>query len=372
MLLLIKGLGVGGAERLLLDVVAARDAGRFDYEVAYVLGAQDALAPDLRELGVAVHDLGATSSADLRWTLALRRLLGRGRYQVLHSHLPYSAAFGRLVALSVPAGRRPVLVYTEHSLWDRAAVLTKALNRATVGADRALLVVSEAARAALPPALRSRARVVTHGVDRERFARLARRRAEVRAEVRAELGLADCEVLALTVANLRSEKGYDVLVEAARRTAAAGAPVRFVSVGRGQLEPAVARAAEAPEAAGVLVFLGPRDDTARLMVGADLFVLPSHQEGLPVALMEAMSAGLPVVATTVGGVPGVVTDGEEGLLVAPGDPGALADAVAAVAGDAALRAAMAGASARRSEQFDVHRAARTIEAVYDELLGRGP
>ena len=371
-MLLIKGLGVGGAERLLLDVVAARDDTRFDYEVAHVLHAQDTLAPALRDQGVAVHDLGATSSADLRWTLALRRLLVRGGFEVLHSHLPYSAAFGRLVARSMPAGRRPVLVYTEHSLWDRAAVLTKALNRATVGADSALLVVSDAARQALPPALQARARVITHGVNRDRFARLAARRAEVRAEVRAELGLADCEVLALTVANLRSEKGYDVLVEAARRTAAAGAPVRFVSVGRGQLEPAVARAAEAPEAAGVLVFLGPRDDTARLMVGSDLFVLPSHQEGLPVALMEAMSAGLPVVATTVGGVPGVVAHGQDGLLVPPGDAAALAAAVTTVAGDAELRARMAASSARHSERFDVRRATRTIEAVYDELLGRRP
>ena len=149
-LLLIKGLGLGGAERLLLDVVGASDRTRFSYEVAYVLEAQTALAPAFAEAGVPVHGLGARSSLDLRWTAALRALIVRGRFDVVHAHLPYTAAFGRLVARSLPRRRRPLLVYTEHSLWDRAAVLTKALNGATVGADDALLVVSSAARDALP------------------------------------------------------------------------------------------------------------------------------------------------------------------------------------------------------------------------------
>jgi glycosyltransferase involved in cell wall biosynthesis len=292
-----------------------------------------------------------------------------GRFDVLHAHLPYTAAFGRIVALTLPRGRRPVLVYTEHSLWNKAAVLTKALNRSTVGVDRALLVVSEAARDALPRALRSRARVVVHGVDRTRFAALPHERQSLRRDVRDELTLADDEVFALTVANLRSEKGYDVLLETARLCGAAGAPVRFVSVGRGPLETELAAAAQAAGLGDRLVFLGTRTDTARLMAGADLFVLPSHQEGLPVALMEAMSAGLPVVATTVGGVPDVVTDGIEGLLVPPGRPDLLAQAVRAVAADPALRARLAEASLRRSELFDVRTAAGAIESLYTELLG---
>jgi len=371
-LLLIKGLGLGGAERLLVDVVGARDRRRFDYEVAYVLAGQDALVPTMEATGVPVHSLGASASADLRWTVALRRLLVGKPFDVLHAHLPYTAAFGRLVALTVPRSRRPVLVYTEHSLWNKAAVLTKTLNRATVGVDRALLVVSEAARDALPRALRSRARVVVHGVDRTRFAVLPHQREVLRRDVRAELAIADDEMLALTVANLRSEKGYDVLLETARLCGVAGAPVRFVSVGRGPLEAELAEAARAAGLGERLLFLGTRTDTARLMAGADVFVLPSHQEGLPVALMEAMSAGLPVVATTVGGVPDVVTDGVEGLLVPPGRPDLLAQAVRRVAGDPALRSRLAEASLQRSELFDRRNAARAIESVYSELLGAEP
>jgi L-malate glycosyltransferase len=367
-LLLIKGLGLGGAERLLVDVVGARDRDRFDYEVAYVLAQQDALVSSMERTGVPVHGLGATASPDLRWTAALRRLLVGGRFDVLHAHLPYTAAFGRLVDLTVPRALRPAVVYTEHSLWNKAAVLTKALNRSTVGVDRALIVVSVAARDALPRSLRARARVVVHGVDRTRFVALRARRAELRREVREELGVPDDEVLALTVANLRSEKGYDVLLEAARLSAAAGTPVRFVSVGRGPLEAELAAMVQDMGLEGRVTLLGTRTDTARLMTGADIFVLPSHQEGLPVALMEAMSAGLPVVATIVGGVPDVVTDDVEGLLVPPHRPDLLAEAVARVARDGALRSRLADASLARSDGFDVRVAARTIEAVYDELL----
>ncbi len=367
-LLLIKGLGLGGAERLLVDVVGARDRQRFDYEVAYVLSDQDALVPTMEAAGVPVHGLGASASADLRWTTALRRLLVQSRFDILHCHLPYTAAFGRLVALTVPRSRRPAVVYTEHSLWNKAAVVTKALNRSTVAVDSALIVVSVAARDALPRALRSRARVVVHGVDRTRFALSPDQRDLLRRDARLELGIADDEVLALTVANLRSEKGYDVLLETARLCVAAGAPVRFASVGRGPLEPELAASAQAAGLGGNFVFLGTRTDTPRLMAGADVFVLPSHQEGLPVALMEAMSVGLPVVATIVGGVPDVVSDDVEGLLVPPGRPDLLAEALRRVAGDASTRARLGAAASKRSEVFEVRVAARAIESVYAEVL----
>lgn len=370
MLLTIKCLGYGGAERLLVDMVAAADRRRLRYEVAYVLQSQDALVPMIEAGGTSVHALRAANNADLRWMLAFRQVLVNGRYDVVHFHLPYTAALGQLVVKSLPRPSRPGMVYTEHSLWDRAAVLTKALNGATVGADDALLVVSSAARDALPRRLRSGARVVTHGVDRARFDVPAAERAAVRQAVRGELGVADDEVLALTVSNVRREKGYDVLLAAVVRVAHNGSPVRFVSAGRGHLDGDLADAAADAEVTGRFAFLGMRTDTARLMTAADIYVLPSHQEGLPVALMEAMSAGLAVVVTAVGGVPGIVTDGVEGFVVAPGDADALAGAVTRVAADEPLRRRLGAAARARSVEFDVRHASGTIESIYAELLAR--
>src|SRR5271155_1783015 len=140
-LLLIKCLGYGGAERLLVQMVRQRDQTRFDYEVAYILAAEDTLVPELEEAGVVVHSLGAKGNSDLSWTLRLRALLRSGHFDVVHTHLPYAATFGRMVAISLPRRLRPALVYTEHNMWDKMAVALKALNRATIGFDKRLVVV---------------------------------------------------------------------------------------------------------------------------------------------------------------------------------------------------------------------------------------
>jgi glycosyltransferase involved in cell wall biosynthesis len=276
---------------------------------------------------------------------------------------------GRLGVATLPRSSRPAVVYTEHSAWDKMAILVKALNRPTIGMDDSLIVVSEAAHQALPEALRGRARVIVHGVDLSRSRDLVAQRDVVRAEVRAELGVPDGDLLVLTVANLRPEKGYDVLLDAARSIADRGLPVRFAAVGRGPLADELAERHRALGLGDRFRFLGERDDVIRLLVGCDVFVLPSRQEGLPVTLMEATSTGTPIVATAVGGVPQVIHDGVDGLIVPPGDPGALADAVERVVTDAGLRHRLGEGAAARSSMFDVETATREVEDIYRDLAG---
>jgi glycosyltransferase involved in cell wall biosynthesis len=288
----------------------------------------------------------------------------------VHSHLPYSASFARLAAVSVRP--RPALVYTEHSLWNKAALLTRTLNRATVGLDRALIVVSPAARQALPAHLQDRAEVIVHGVDRSRMSALIERRTELRHRLRCEIGERNDAIVAVTVANIRSEKGYAVWLGAAGLLARQSVSVRMVSIGTGPELSALEAARDEAGLRGRVDFLGHRPDALELMAGGDLFVLPSLQEGMPVALMEAMSLGLPVVASDIGGVPDIVTPSIEGVLVAPGDPEALAEACASLARDSGRRTVMAAASLARSEDFDVERSARRIEGVYRRVLGYEP
>ena len=223
-------------------------------------------------------------------------------------------------------------------------------------------------RDALPNALRRRAQVVVHGVDLAQSQSFVARRDELRRDVRAELAVPDDEILVLTVANLRSEKGYDTLLAAARIALASGARAHFVSVGWGPLADALSQERDQTGLSGRFEFLGRRDDSLRLMTGADIFVLPSHQEGLPLALMEAMSVGLPIVATAIGGVPDIVTNDVEGLLVAPGRGDELAAAIVAMTNDDAMRARMGAASLARGQGLDVAEAARTIEDTYRKLL----
>jgi len=370
-LLVIKGLGFGGAERLLMETVAAGDRDAFDYEVAYVLAASDGLADAIRAGGTPVHALGASRSADLTWLGRLRSLVATGRFDVVHFHLPYAAALGRLAVATVPRAERPSVVYTEHSLWNKAAVITKGINRIGIGRDQSLIVVSQAAHDALPPALRRRARVIVHGVSSIQADELTAQRDRIRAEVRAELGVPDGDLLLLAVANMRPEKGYDVLLEATRILASRDVPVRVAAVGGGPMENEVRERHRALGLGDRLQLLGQRDDVLRLMAAADVFVLASRQEGLPVTLMEATSMGLPIVATSVGGVPQVVTDDVEGLIVPPGDPERLADALQQVAADPALRHRLGRAARAKSTMFDVTGASREIEGIYREITDHG-
>jgi glycosyltransferase involved in cell wall biosynthesis len=259
-------------------------------------------------------------------------------------------------------------MYTEHSLWHKTVTPVRILNRATIGLDKALVAVSPAAHDALPASLRAHATVVIHGVDFSKTDALISREEEIRAEVRSELGVAAEEVLVLAVANLRAEKGYDVLLETARILADQDLPIRIAAVGRGPLQVELSERHRALGLRDRFTFLGQRDDVLRLMTGADVFVLASHHEGLPVALMEAMSVGLPVVATAVGGVPQFVAESEEGLLVAPGRPDLLADALVRICSDSELRRRLGEGARRKSTVFDVRSASAKIEDIYRRLV----
>jgi len=366
-LLVIKCLGYGGAERLLVDMVAAGDT-RFSYEVAYVLRHQDALVPAIRAGGTPVHGLDAAHNADLRWMVALRHLLLRGHYDVVHFHLPYAAALGQVVVATLPRSARPGIVYTEHSLWDRARFVNRSLLRASMGSGERLVTVSQASFDALPAPLRRRATTIVHGVDLSRSDSLIARRAELRAFVRSELGVEDDELLFITVANLRPEKGYDVLLDAAKAIADSELPIRIAAVGRGPLSTTL-HARHVDLALGDrFQFLGQRDDVLQLLAGADAFVLASTQEGLPVALMEATSVGLPIVASRIGGVPQILEDEVDALLVPPGDPGSLVEAMKRLASDPELRGRLGRRAKLRSSMFDIADANRAVGDIYLQVV----
>ncbi|HEV3282541.1 MAG TPA: glycosyltransferase family 4 protein [Acidimicrobiales bacterium] len=368
MLLAIKSLGHGGAERLLVDTAAKGDHRAFDYEVAFVLEAENAFAGTIVANGTKVHGLGARGDLDLRWMAAFRRLLIGDHFDIVHFHLPYTAALGRLVIASLPRRMEPVTLYTEHSLWNKVSPPVKILNRATIGHDRALIAVSQAAYDALPRTLKPRARVVVHGVDLSLSAQMIARRAVIRANLRSELGVPPGELLAVTVAGLRREKGYDVLLDAAALSAEHQLPIRFVAAGAGSLDQELAERHRALGLGERFQFLGHRLDGLALLTAADVVVLASHQEGLPVVLMEATSVGAAIVATSVGGVPQVITDGENGLLVPPGDPGRLVDALARLSADPELRYRLGRQAMAGSAEFDVARASHEIEDIYLRLL----
>jgi glycosyltransferase involved in cell wall biosynthesis len=364
-LLLIKGLGPGGAERLLVHQ-ARCGADDIAYEVAYLVPGKDQLVGELAEAGVSSSCLGAASSVDPRWLVRLRRRLGQGDVDVVHVHSPLVASGTRLVVRALPARRRPALVYTEHNRWEQYEPLTRHLNHLTYGLDDWQLAVSGGVRDSIHRSRRARVQVLVHGIDVAAVAAGA----AGRDEVRASWGVGPETVVVGTVANLRTEKAYPDLVDAAGRVVAAspGREVVFVAIGQGPLEAEIGAAVRSSGLGDRFRLLGYRPDATSLMAGFDLFVLASHHEGLPVALMEAQALGLPVVATAVGGVPEAVEHEVSGLLVEPGQPAALAAAVLTLAGDPGRRARMGEAAREQARRFDAAAATATIEDGYRRLV----
>jgi glycosyltransferase involved in cell wall biosynthesis len=226
--------------------------------------------------------------------------------------------------------------------------------------------VSQSNRAALPEAIRRRTKVIVHGVDVE----------EVRAagagapDLRAELGVPADHVLVVSVANLRAQKGYPTLLQAARTLVDAGLPVTFLALGSGPLEAELLAEHRRLGLADRFRFLGQRADALQFIAASDVLVLASDYECMPVVVMEAFALGTPVVATAVGELPAVIRDDVDGLLVPPRRPDELAAALQRLVEQPDLRARLAEAGRRAGERFDVRRATADVEAVYAELARR--
>lgn len=394
----VKGLGPGGAERLLVEAARVHDAARVQLTCAYVLPWKDHLVGELEAAGVRCVCLAGGRRDGRGWPRRLRRLLLTGdagpggrkpddhgpdhsgpAFDVVHGHSPLPIAVARLVVRTLPRGRRPVTMSTEHNGWRTHRLPTRWLNRLTARWDVATYAVSaEVADSMRGPAA---ARVVTlvHGID---VAAVGAQRAH-RDEVRRELGLDriatgqpdDVVVVVGTVANFRPQKDYPNLLQAMKLLRDRAVPVHLVAVGQGPQEAETRALAVELGVDRMVTFTGFRSDAQRVLAACDVFTLASQWEGLPVALMEALALGLPVVATAVGGVEetfrergrsgtGGDGDAEQALLVPPRDPEALAGALARVATDHGLRTRLGAASLARAQEFDVRRAVRDIEDTY--------
>jgi glycosyltransferase involved in cell wall biosynthesis len=360
----IKGLGPGGAERLLVSVAHAADREAVSYEVAYVLPWKNHLVGSVTEAGVPCHLVGGRRGlADPRWLVRLRRLLRRD-FDIVHVHSPAVAAAVRPIVRSMRG--RPALVATEHNLWSSFGRVTRATNRASLALDDLHLAVSDEVRDSMSVRARARTRVVVHGVPVDD---LRARRSE-RSTHRRALGVRDDDVVVTTVANMRWTKDYPTLLRAAVAVTAEHPGVTFVAAGQGPLEAEIRAMVTTLGLDERFRILGYVDDTAALLSASDLFVLASLVEGLPIALLEAMAMGLPVVATAVGGTPRAVTDGVEGRLVPAGQPEALATAIGDIVSQPEQRASLGAAAATRARDFDIERAARHLESLYAEILVR--
>ncbi len=361
----LHSLHVGGAE-----VLAARLARRLRDDYRFVFACLDGvgtLGDQLLDEGFPVVRLGRRPGVDWRCSRGLARLLRRERVDVVHAH-QYAPFFYSLAARLLR--RRPSVLFTEHGRAhpDRPSRKRLVANRLLLRRGDRVVGVGEAVRRALIanegfPA--RRVEVIYNGIDLTPFERPA----PDRAGVRAEMGVGPDDFVVLQVARLDPVKDHATAVRAAARLSRRHPNARLVVVGEGEQMEAIRDAVRRNEAGDVVRLLGLRTDVPRLLGAADAFLLSSVTEGIPLTLIEAMAARLPVVSTNVGGVAEVVEDGKTGLLAAAGDDADLAEHLARLAGDTALRHSLGRAGrARALAVFSEVQMHAQYDRLYREML----
>jgi glycosyltransferase involved in cell wall biosynthesis len=358
---LIDSDGPGGAERVVAELARAFQAAGA-YNVAFVLADGEGwLTRELDAAGVAIEYFRDDRKIPPACVAQLAASFRRHRVTVAHSHEFGMAIYGAWAAWR--AGVRHVI--TMHgSRYYAECLRRRLLMRAAMAVSGRTVAVSTSLTDAMSSDLylrRSRIETIPNGV---------RPQPPDAPTLRGELGLGPDARLLVAVGNLYRVKGHAHLVDAMALLVRQHPALHLAIAGRGdQAEPLAARA-RALGLAGRVHLLGLRADIANLLAAADVFVLPSLSEGTPLALLEAMFAGRPIVASDVGEVGAVLEGGHAGVLVPPGNAGALAAAVHGVLSDPG-RACDLGlrAGRRAAAEYDISRMVRRYAAVYQGLLG---
>ena len=358
---------LGGAAAHVRALALKLDAQRFEVHVA--CSDEGPLLPDLAAAGVAIHPLSITGGFDPRAIAHLARIVRRTGIEIVHAH----GTTAGLAGMAAARIARVASLYTVHG-WachPSSGPLVSGLARIaerqiTHLADAVICVshgdLSEGFRQSLVNPARSR--VIADGVDPAVFDASSRRE-----EKRRELGLGPSSKAIGVIGRLTRQKGQRILLAAAPGILARHPEAIIILVGAGEDRIALSAQAARLGLADKVVFAGIRRDIPDVMAALDAFVLPSYWEAMPLALLEAMAAARPVIATTVHGSAEVVIDNETGLLVPPGDPPALAAAICRVLGDRTL-ATRLGQAARLEirQRFDVHETVQAIGSLYEALV----
>lgn len=324
-LLLSTSMGMGGADQQLLSAAEALRARGWNARIVS-LTPLGPMGWQARQQGIPTDSLEIPRGVpDPRGVMRLARLIRAWKPHVLHSHMVHANLLARFIRPLAPV---PVLVSTIHSIQDGGRARTLGYRLSDRLADCTTIVSETAAEryVAAGAVSRERLRVIPNGVDTGRFRPLP----EGRAGLRRELGLGD-RFTWLAVGRFELAKDYPNMLRAFAALVARRPDSVLLLVGRGSLQPETERLVASLGLGDDVRFLGVRRDVPELMSAADAYVLSSAWEGMPVVLLEAGAAGMPIVATAVGGNREVVLEGESGFLVPPREAGALAEAMVRLA-----------------------------------------
>jgi glycosyltransferase involved in cell wall biosynthesis len=347
----------GGQNQVLLTVLGLRALGHRTVLIAHAAGE---LRQRARE-GLELVPIAPKTEMDLSAAWKLSRLIKQLRPDIVHAHDPHGVAMAALaLSMSTQLAKPPLVASRRVDFHLRG----NALSRWKYRQVDCFVCASEAIRQMLvadgvPDA---RALTVHEGIDVDRAA------AAPPADLHAEFWLPHHAPIVGNVAALVPHKGQRHLIEAAALVVQKVPDARFVIAGEGELRPSLERLIRERHLEKHVFLAGFRPDVLSVHKAFDIFVMSSVTEGLGTSLLDAMACGKPIVATTAGGIPEVVVDGETGLLVPPRDHEAMARALVALLTDEGARRTMGAAGLRRvQERFSVERMVQDTLRVYRKV-----
>jgi glycosyltransferase involved in cell wall biosynthesis len=360
----VEDLKIGGLERIIALIVLGLNRDRYETKV-WCLAEGGQIAEQLIDQGVEVKMLGMRSYYNPGQIITLSRLLRSEKIKILHTHGYFGSTFGRLAGIFA---RIPIVLAHVHSTYysykKRNIVTEKFLSLFT---DK-IICVSEAVKrfvVGIEGIAENKTCLIYNGVEIPGTF-------EIDSSVnRKSFGFSQENYVAITIASLTPNKGHRVLIDAIKIISPKCKDLRLLIVGDGPLRNNLGEYAEELQLSSKIVFTGQQKDIASLLQLADFLVLPSvEREGLGIALIEAMAAGLPVIGTRLGGIPEVIEENVNGLLFAPGNSEELAAAIEKLIADHAIREKM-GPMGRKiyEEKFTAAKMVTNIESLYDELTG---
>ncbi|UCE02314.1 MAG: glycosyltransferase [Candidatus Latescibacterota bacterium] len=365
LLFLFPALEVGGAERQLQLLVERLDRRRFRPLVACQHG-RGRIAEALEARGVRVRQLSDRRRFDAGFFLRTLRLVRAEGVRLVLTHGFSTGVVGRLAAVLAGA---PVRILAEHATGERDMSANKhSVNRALAPLTSAWIAVADGQLEYLQRVKRiplAKTHLIRNGIDCAAFGNR-----DERERVRAELGISAHARVAGIVAMLRPEKDHDTFLHAAQRVVERLDEARFLIVGDGPRRDELERRVVEVGLERIVLFTGWRGDVARVLSALDVSVLCSTDvETMPLALLESMASALPLIGTRVGGVPEVIEEGHNGILVQPRAPEELAAAMLRVLEDPETAQRWGRASRERAErEFGVQRMVRLHEKLFTALL----
>ena len=352
----IDSLGAGGAESLLNRFLKeARNNSQFSVDVC-TLYPGGIFEFELVHAGLVALSANCAFKYDFTGILRLIKIIRKGKYDIVHVHLFPADLFVAIVSLFLP--RNIKFIFSEHNVYNRrrSVKLYKVIDRFVYSRYCRIICVSEMVKYELDkylPEVADKSIVIKNAVEVEDFE-----------ETR------DKEYDIIFVGRLERAKGVDVLLKAIQileknRSVA----LRVAIVGDGSQVGYLRRITQDLEIRSRVEFLGIRQDISQLMRNSKVFVLPSRWEGLPMVILEAMANKVPIIATSVGGIPEIISDGVTGLLVKTDDPEELAEKVRMLLDDSSLRKRLSiSAFEKVKSEYSIKEYCTNVLRLYEEVL----